>query len=598
MMCHVPRAIREHPRVFGPGLAWLLVAACGEPVDAFATETSSAGEAASPSSSLEPLLGGAVWKSCCRFALSIEGQETGAALFDAPGLADLLGKWDGGPWFLLQPAERRVFTLPGQAIALGADGRTPMYVGPFPEESGEVELNETALEFTVDGVGLRVISQPPLIGRVTMEEFLGLCPEYAEREARYRPQAEAMLGLAQVDSEVTLEVYFGSWCPHCQVQLPKLARVFDLVANPKLELELHALPRDFGDDPAVVARAVDSLPEIVVVRAGEVIGKVDAENAAPIEMLLAEILDPGRKRPSARTGIVPLTPELAGDPDVVAAVNGHPILRSEWEEATLRESGLQALETLVVARLVREEARERGITVSAKEVDDRVERGIREIVTKRYQGNVALFEEELAELLNATLDEHCESLRSRTQTELLVKKILMQDRPVSELALRTLFVKKYGEDGVRYRARHMQLAGQAEAVRELAETILERLSQGTSFAQLAERYSVDPGTNRSGGILENVRGSRFGADFVQAVVAMRPGAAPQILEVRTGIHVAQLLEVSQTRFEDVVEELVAEVAAQGISPGEIQAFEEQLRAGARVERRIGGLLPSDRIGED
>lgn len=75
-----------------------------------------------------------------------------------------------------------------------------------------------------------------------------------------------------------------------------------------------------------------------------------------------------------------------------------------------------------------------------------------------------------------------------------------------------------------------------------AEALLDSLKHGASFAELAKKYSQDPGSAPDGGDLGWASRGQFVPAFEHAVYALKPGQISGIVETQFGYHIIQLLQ--------------------------------------------------------
>ena len=125
---------------------------------------------------------------------------------------------------------------------------------------------------------------------MTPAEFLALCPDFEDREREYKPDPDTVQAIAACGKEIELEIYFGSWCPHCQQVLPRLFKCLRLADNPKLQVRMIGLPRGFGSEPEVRARKVTGVPTVIVMDEGVELGRFSGTGDTPIEKSLADLL--------------------------------------------------------------------------------------------------------------------------------------------------------------------------------------------------------------------------------------------------------------------------------------------------------------------
>jgi len=230
------------------------------------------------------------WEQSCRFSVEVDGKpDPSAALFERRGVADLVGRIGDDSWFLVRPAAQTVQRIAPEAVE--RHGERTIALLAEPSDSGEaLTLTPSGLTFDIAGHWLRVIPTPELLGKTTPEAFLGMCPEFQEREEAYQPDATALQEIRSCDRDVTLEIYFGSWCPHCQQILPRLIKCLRLAENDRLKVQYIGLPRRFGGEPEVRQREIRGVPTVIVLEHGQEIGRFSGSENVPIETTLASVL--------------------------------------------------------------------------------------------------------------------------------------------------------------------------------------------------------------------------------------------------------------------------------------------------------------------
>ena len=80
------------------------------------------------------------------------------------------------------------------------------------------------------------------------------------------------------------------------------------------------------------------------------------------------------------------------------------------------------------------------------------------------------------------------------------------------------------------------------ALRRKMETILMEAKSGEDFAELAKRYSEDPGSKNQGGMYENVIPGRMQKPFEEAAFNTPVGEISDIFETRNGIHILKVIK--------------------------------------------------------
>lgn len=133
---------------------------------------------------------------------------------------------------------------------------------------------DTAVVFYAAQRRFKVARVPPLLGRTTLEALFGHSPVWKRGMEAYRPSPEAVASLRQAQEPVTVEVWFGSWCPHCQHVVPMFLKIVQAAANPKIQIEYYGVPREFGTYAPAVEKGIKGLPTFIFVKGGKEIGRI------------------------------------------------------------------------------------------------------------------------------------------------------------------------------------------------------------------------------------------------------------------------------------------------------------------------------------
>lgn len=81
-----------------------------------------------------------------------------------------------------------------------------------------------------------------------------------------------------------------------------------------------------------------------------------------------------------------------------------------------------------------------------------------------------------------------------------------------------------------------------EKYKAKAEAILDSIKHGADFAEMAKKYSEDPGSAAEGGDLGWVGKGVFYPEFEAAAFALKPGEISGIVESPVGFHIIQMIE--------------------------------------------------------
>ena len=174
----------------------------------------------------------------------------------------------------------------------------------------------------------------------------------------------------------------------------------------------------------------------------------------------------------------------------------------------------------------------------------------------------------------------------QTQLELARQEIMVgaylrdwvQKHPVSDDEVQKEYDRAKSQTGDKeYRARHILVDTEDEA-----KTLIGQLKKGSSFAELAQKNSKDPGSKDRGGDLDWNVPAAFDKTFSDAMVGLDKGKFTEApVHTRFGYHVIQLDDVRQTRFPPLAE--VKPRIQQQITQQKIEELVRGLRAKAKVE---------------
>lgn len=250
------------------------------------------------------------------------------------------------------------------------------------------------------------------------------------------------------------------------------------------------------------------------------------------------------------------TPAVQADlPEVVARVNGTPILRNEFERA-VRSAEVRAgqvvpaslraaiydrvLDRLIVFHLLLQEARTRQLVVDDGEVDAEIDR-LREDFPSEED-----FEAQLSEW-GTSLDE----LRTERRRDMLIAKLFEADVTprvaVGDEAVRAFYDQhpdQFAETEA-VQASHILIEtapdgapAERDAARARAEAIRsEALAAGADFGALAREHSDDRATAGAGGELGFVVRGQTVPPFEEALFALQAGEVGPVTESQFGFHV-------------------------------------------------------------
>lgn len=298
-------------------------------------------------------------------------------------------------------------------------------------------------------------------------------------------------------------------------------------------------------------------------------------------------------------------PGLRGGVAVAALVNGRPIYWSQVDaqvaqaaaqfgldfsgergRAQRRQIERVVLDQLVNQELILQAARRRGLVATDAEVAEEVRQ-----VTERLGGEEA-FRAALAQR-GLTMAE----VRRILRLNLTVRKLrpAVTSVQVTEAEVRQAFERRRAEYDRPEQVRVSHILARAESPqRERAalakiRLVQARLQRGEAFADLARRFSDDPGSREAGGHLGFVSRGTLVPEFERAAFALPPGQVSEPVRSPFGYHLI-LVHERQPARRATYAEARAQVRARLIEERQEAAFRRWLEA----ERRQAAIRRFDR----
>jgi len=244
---------------------------------------------------------------------------------------------------------------------------------------------------------------------------------------------------------------------------------------------------------------------------------------------------------------------------VIVQVGSELILLSEVEEqfayASEQKGGIppearcQILEQVMAQKLMVNQAKLDSIVVSDPEVETQLDARFERIL-QMMGGDTKQFED----FYGQTIAQAREGMRSELKGQLLAERMqaqVMNDIVVTPSEVRD-FYDRIPKDSLPYfnsevEVREIVMKPQVNAAEALrARTFLEELKQrilaGEDFAELAIKYSDDPGSGRLGGDLGTTKRGSFVPAFEAAAYNLEKDELSEIVESEFGYHLIQLIE--------------------------------------------------------
>ena len=244
---------------------------------------------------------------------------------------------------------------------------------------------------------------------------------------------------------------------------------------------------------------------------------------------------------------------------IVAVVDNEFILKSELEFQTNmvaaqrkidpNSPGLQkqVLNAIIEEKLIYAQANFDSIIVTDEEVANRIDYQIN--VFQQQYGSI----EKIEQMYGMSIEKIKRELRDEIQKSLMIQKLQEKNFASIEASRREVesFYNTYKDSiGVipeKVKISHIFNNPKASSInkekyRQFAKAILDSIKNGSDFAELAKKYSEDPGSAVQGGDLGFVKRGVFYPEFEAVAYSLEPNQISDIVESPVGYHIIQLLE--------------------------------------------------------
>lgn len=244
---------------------------------------------------------------------------------------------------------------------------------------------------------------------------------------------------------------------------------------------------------------------------------------------------------------------------IIAVVDNEVILQSELDfqiqmlasqrKISPTTAGLQdqVLKAMIDDKLVYAQANIDSVFVTDEEVENRLNYQIN-MFTQQYGSK-----EKVEQAYGMSIDKIKRDLRDDIRKSLMTQKLQEKNFGMVEATRREVveFYDKYKDSiGVipeKVKIGHIYRNPKSSSelkskFHELASAILDSIKAGSNFADMAKRYSEDPGSAEQGGDLGFVKKGVFYPEFESAAFALNTGQLSGVIETPVGFHIIQLLE--------------------------------------------------------
>lgn len=219
--------------------------------------------------------------------------------------------------------------------------------------------------------------------------------------------------------------------------------------------------------------------------------------------------------------------------EVVARVGGEVITKDELYNFMVQQTGQEALDNLVVKKIIELEASDQNLEVSEDEIDKEVKE-----LAEQYGGQDAMIQ--ALAMYNIDL----EQVREDVAVNIKLEKLLSPRIKINDEEIQAYFAANQEAYAVEEQIKVSHILVDSA---EEAQEIRRMLSQGKEFADLAKERSTDPGSKDQGGDLGLVGRGEMVEEFEQAAFALQPGQISDPVESEYGFHIIKVHEKTAAR---------------------------------------------------
>jgi thiol-disulfide isomerase/thioredoxin len=191
---------------------------------------------------------------------------------------------------LVVPGTQQVQTVNVMKMSRAGDDGLQLLPGAALRPLGGFRIDGESINFAFDDASVSLKPKPPLLGWHEAADLKEYSARYDKGSESYRPVSSVMTRLKNQSRPVKVRVYFGSWCPRCQVTVPGMVRVADDLSGGKYDFEFYGLPQGFGDEPEAKKAKVNGVPTAIVYVGGKEVGRLTNEEWETPERGLSRIL--------------------------------------------------------------------------------------------------------------------------------------------------------------------------------------------------------------------------------------------------------------------------------------------------------------------
>ena len=250
-----------------------------------------------------------------------------------------------------------------------------------------------------------------------------------------------------------------------------------------------------------------------------------------------------------------------------------PLTKKQFEDSLRRNMALDKLRSALTGWIAVSDA---DVESEYRRRNEKVKLQVVALTADKFRSQVTVGDADIAPYFDA----HKTDYRVGEQRKV---KYLLFDRELARqrVAVPQNDIQRYYNDNIqqyqapeRVRASHILLntAGKDEAaVRKQAEELLAKIKGGADFAELAKKFSEDPGSKDKGGDLDYFPRGQMVPEFEKTAFELKPGQVSDLVKTQYGFHIIKVVDkqAGSTQTLDQVRPQIQQMLASQIADRQI-----------------------------
>lgn len=230
-----------------------------------------------------------------KFTVEVDGkQDPQARLYHSQQPpAFLIRSSELGIDYVLHPQAYQVVSLDRQHVSEEVEGKIRITSGYSTDPVGKFTVGmDQTVSMEADGHRIRLLPKGDLLGFRTGQEIFDYDYQYLERARSYQPDAALLEKIKASSKQAELTIYFGSWCPNCQHNVPKVLRLEQELKGSSLSFTYYGIPRapQFTQDPEVQKYNIERVPTGILRSGGREAGRIEKDDWTRLEARIVDLL--------------------------------------------------------------------------------------------------------------------------------------------------------------------------------------------------------------------------------------------------------------------------------------------------------------------